>query len=114
VKIVECLSNNSKREILNYLLAKIKTIVLYCKGMRIDKFLKVSRILKRRSLAAEACGSEKVFVNGRAAKPGLRLKIGDEVRIAFAAKSLCFTVKALNEKASKEEAASLYEIKSEN
>ncbi|MDE7394505.1 MAG: RNA-binding S4 domain-containing protein [Clostridiales bacterium] len=78
--------------------------------MRIDKFLKVSRILKRRSVSADAAKSGNVFVNDRAVKPSYRLKIGDVVRVQFSSGSLTFVVKALNEKASKEEAASLYEI----
>lgn len=78
--------------------------------MRLDKFLKVSRILKRRTLAADACDMGKVSVNGRPAKPGHKLKIGDEVRIEFVSSSLSFKVLALNEKANKEEACSLYEI----
>lgn len=79
--------------------------------MRIDKFLKVSRLLKRRTVAAEACDTERVFVNGKRVKPAYRVKIGDEVRIEFGSGALEFEVKALNEKASKEEAHTLYEIK---
>ena len=78
--------------------------------MRLDKFLKVSRILKRRTLAAEACDLGKVFVNDRQSKSGHKLKIGDVVRIEFASSTLTFKVLALNEKASKEEASTLYEI----
>lgn len=78
--------------------------------MRIDKFLKVSRILKRRSVSADACDSGNVFVNDRVVKPAYRVKVGDKVRVAFSGGELTFIVKSLNEKASKEEAASLYEI----
>ncbi len=78
--------------------------------MRIDKFLKVSRILKRRSLANTACDADKVFVGGKAVKPSYRLKIGDVVTVEFLSGKLTFVVKSLNEKASKEEASSLYEI----
>ena len=78
--------------------------------MRIDKFLKVSRILKRRSLANSACDYGKVLVNGKVVKPAYRLKIGDVVTIEFLSGNLTFRVKGLNEKASKEEASSLYEI----
>ncbi len=78
--------------------------------MRIDKFLKVSRILKRRTLANSACESEKVFVGGKAVKPSYKLKIGDVVTIDFLSGKLTFVVKSLNEKASKDEASSLYEI----
>lgn len=78
--------------------------------MRIDKFLKVSRILKRRTLANEACDYGKVIVNGKVVKPAYKLKIGDKVEIEFLSGKLTFIVKALNEKASKEEASKLYEI----
>ncbi|MDR2202024.1 MAG: RNA-binding S4 domain-containing protein [Clostridiales bacterium] len=79
--------------------------------MRIDKFLKVSRILKRRSVAAAACGGERVFVNGRAVKPAHRVKVGDCVRVEFGGGALEFTVKSLDEKAGKEEADKLYELR---
>ena len=78
--------------------------------MRLDKFLKVSRILKRRSVAAEACDLGKVTVNGRPAKPGHKLNTGDQVVIEFVGSTLKFRVLSLNEKARKEEASSLYEI----
>ncbi len=78
--------------------------------MRLDKFLKVSRILKRRTVAAEAASSGKVRVNGREAKPGTKLKIGDEVSIEFGSSTLRFRVLDLNEKASKAEAGLMYEI----
>jgi len=78
--------------------------------MRLDKFLKVSRILKRRTVAADACDMGKVSVNGRPSKPGHKLKVGDEVQIEFVGSMLKFRVLALNEKANKEEASTLYEI----
>ena len=78
--------------------------------MRIDKFLKVSRILKRRTVAGDACKAGKVSVNGREVKPSYLLKAGDEVELAFAAGSLKFRVLALRETVKKDEAAQLYEI----
>lgn len=78
--------------------------------MRLDKFLKVSRILKRRTVAAEAAASGKIRVNGREAKPGTKLKIGDEVAIEFGSSELKFRVLELNEKAGKAEAGLMYEI----
>ncbi|MDE5547917.1 MAG: RNA-binding S4 domain-containing protein [Clostridia bacterium] len=78
--------------------------------MRIDKFLKVSRILKRRTVAREAADAGKISVNGREVKPAYRLKIGDEVEIAFANGSLRFRVLELKETVKKDEAASLYEV----
>ena len=82
--------------------------------MRMDKFLKVSRILRRRSVANSACGGERVFVNGKAVKPAYDVKIGDAVRVEFGTRALCFTVKSLNEKATKEEASALYELKNQD
>ena len=78
--------------------------------MRIDKFLKVSRILKRRSVACSACGQNCVFVNGRAVKPGHKIKIGDNVTVELGNKKITFVVKSLNEKATKDESSALYEI----
>ena len=69
--------------------------------MRLDKFLKVSRILKRRTVAAEACRAGKVTVNGRDAKPAHTLKVGDEVELFFAAGSLKFRVLELKESVKK-------------
>ena len=81
--------------------------------MRMDKFLKVSRILKRRTVAGEACKAGKVSVNGKDVKPAYSLKIGDVVELKFAASSLKFRVLDLKETIKKEEASSLYEILSE-
>ena len=78
--------------------------------MRIDKFLKVSRILKRRTLANSACDADKVFVGGKPVKPSYQLKVGDVVTIEFLSGKFSFVVKSLNEKASKEEASKLYEV----
>lgn len=78
--------------------------------MRLDKFLKVSRLLKRRTVAAEACDGGLVKVNGRDAKPGTKLKIGDEVELRFGTSTLRFRVLDLNEKATKNEAGLMYEI----
>ncbi len=78
--------------------------------MRIDKFLKVSRILKRRTVAGDACKAGKVSVNGREVKPAYQLKTGDVVELAFAAGSLKFRVLELKETVKKEEASKMYEI----
>lgn len=78
--------------------------------MRIDKFLKVSRILKRRTVAQEACGEDKVLVNGKTAKPATKIKIGDEVEILYASGSLKFRVLNIKETVKKDEASSLYEV----
>lgn len=78
--------------------------------MRIDKFLKVSRILKRRTVAQEACGEDKVLVNGKTAKPATKIKIGDEVEVLYASGSLKFRVLNIKETVKKDEASSLYEV----
>ncbi len=78
--------------------------------MRIDKFLKVSRILKRRTVAQEACTEEKVVINGKAAKPSTAVKVGDVVEILYASGTLKFRVLQIKEIVKKEEAASLYEV----
>ena len=78
--------------------------------MRIDKFLKVSRILKRRTVAQEACGEEKVLINGKTANPSTAVKIGDVIEVLYAAGSLKIRVLNIKETVKKEEAASLYEV----
>jgi ribosomal 50S subunit-recycling heat shock protein len=78
--------------------------------MRIDKFLKVSRILKRRTVAQEACSEEKVIINGKAAKPSTAVKIGDVVEILYSSGVLKFRVLNIKETVKKEEASSLYEV----
>lgn len=78
--------------------------------MRIDKFLKVSRILKRRTVAQEACGEDKVLINGKVAKPSTAVKIGDVVEVLYTSGSFKFRVLNVKETVKKEEAASLYEV----
>lgn len=78
--------------------------------MRIDKFLKVSRILKRRTLAQQACEKGKVIVNGKDVKPARRIKAGDEVELQFTGGSLKFRILQIKETVKKDEAQSLYEI----
>ena len=78
--------------------------------MRIDKFLKVSRILKRRTVAQEAASAGKISVNGKEVKPAYRVKVGDVVEIAFTSGTLKFRVLELKETVKKDDAASLYEV----
>ncbi len=78
--------------------------------MRIDKFLKVSRILKRRTLSKEACEKGKVFVNDREVKPAHRIKTGDKVELKFFGGSLKFEILNVKETVKKDEASSLYKI----
>ena len=78
--------------------------------MRIDKFLKVSRILKRRSLAKEAGDAGKILVNGKEAKPSKQVKPLDEVELVFANGSVKFRILQIKESVKKDEAQSLYEV----
>ena len=81
--------------------------------MRLDKYLKVSRIIKRRTVANEACDTDHVTVNGKAAKASYNVKEGDRVEIKFGEKVLVFIVKDVKEHVTKEEASSMYQIISE-
>ena len=78
--------------------------------MRIDKFLKVSRILKRRTVAQEAADAGKISVNGKVVKPSYRLKVGDIVELDYLSGSVKFRVLELKETVKKDETASLYEV----
>lgn len=78
--------------------------------MRLDKFLKNSRIIKRRTIAKEACDSGRVFVNGSNAKAGAEIKLGDQIRIRFGNSELEVEVLELKDVVKKEEAASMYKI----
>lgn len=84
------------------------------KIMRIDKFLKVSRILKRRTLAQQACDKGKVIVNGKEVKPAKQIKIGDEVELQFTGGAVKFRILNIKETVKKDEASTLYEILSED
>ncbi|MBQ2723232.1 MAG: RNA-binding S4 domain-containing protein [Clostridia bacterium] len=78
--------------------------------MRLDKFLKVARILKRRTIANEACSTGKIEVNGRVAKPSYKLSVGDVVAVHFASGKLVFEVLMLKETVKKEESQLLYRV----
>lgn len=78
--------------------------------MRVDKFLKVSRIIKRRTVAAGACDGGRILVNGKEAKPGHQLKVGDTVTIGFGTNPLTVRVKELKESTKKEDADNMYEV----
>ena len=78
--------------------------------MRLDKFLKVSRIIKRRTVANEACDADHVSVNGRAARASYAVKEGDIVEITFGERKLRFKVLEVRENAQKADASSMYEI----
>lgn len=78
--------------------------------MRLDKFLKVSRIIKRRTVANEACDAEHVAVNGKRAKASYDVKEGDVIEITFGQKTLKARVLNVKEFTTKTDASSLYEI----
>ena len=78
--------------------------------MRLDKFLKVSRIIKRRTVANDVCSAGRATVNGKDAKPGVKLKVGDVVTILFGNGKVNFRVLSLSDNVRKENAAEMYEI----
>ena len=78
--------------------------------MRIDKFLKNSRLIKRRTVAKDACDQERVSVNGKIAKAGTEVKVGDVIHIEFGNISIIARVLQLTESCRKEDAAGMYEI----
>ncbi|MBE6649184.1 MAG: RNA-binding S4 domain-containing protein [Ruminococcaceae bacterium] len=78
--------------------------------MRLDKFLKLSRIIKRRTVANEACDSSYVLVNGKVAKASYDVKVGDVIEIQYGNKTTKFEVNAVKEHVTKEEAADLYTV----
>lgn len=78
--------------------------------MRIDKFLKNSRLIKRRTLAKDACEQERVFINDKPAKPGSEVKTGDVILIRFGNGEVKARVLQLLEHVTKETAPTMYEI----
>lgn len=77
--------------------------------MRLDKYLKVSRLIKRRTVANDACDTQRVTVNGREAKASYQVKVGDIVEIAFGNRQLRVRVLAVLEHAAKQDAQLMYE-----
>ena len=78
--------------------------------MRLDKFLKVSRIIKRRTVANDACDASHVSVNGRVVKASYDVKVGDEITVSFGARTVTVRVLSVKETVKKEDAISLYEV----
>ena len=78
--------------------------------MRIDKYLKVSRIIKRRTVANEACDAGRVTVNGRPAKASEDVKVGDVIEVAFGNRTVKAEILSVEESKRKEDAADMYEI----
>ena len=78
--------------------------------MRLDKYLKVSRLIKRRTVASDACSASRVNVNGKPAKPAHDVKVGDILEITFGARTLRIRVLEVKETVGKDAASSLYEV----
>lgn len=78
--------------------------------MRLDKYLKVARVIKRRTLAKEVCDGGKVMVNGRVAKAGLEVKPGDQVDLRVGSRNFSFEIVEIKETVPAKESASLYKI----
>lgn len=76
--------------------------------MRLDKYLKVSRLIKRRTVANEACDAGRVMINGKVAKAGTNVSAGDVIEIAFGTKSVKVEVLDVQETSRKDEAKELY------
>ena len=78
--------------------------------MRLDKYLKVARILKRRTVSKELAENERVTINGRIAKPSTEVKVGDEITVTFGQRVLTVRVLDIKDVVKKNEAGLLYEI----
>ena len=89
-----------------YIIAEpeIKTRII----MRLDKYLKVSRLIKRRTVANEACDAGRVLINGNVAKAGTNVKVGDKLTIQFGNKDVNVEILAVEETVKKDEAKELY------
>ena len=78
--------------------------------MRLDKYLKVARIIKRRTVANDACDAAHVSVNGRTVKASYDVKVGDVIEVTFGQRTLKVRVSDVREHVGKNEAATMYEI----
>lgn len=81
--------------------------------MRLDKFLKVSRLIKRRTVANEACDTSRITVNGKIAKASYNVKLGDLITVTFGSKSITVKVLEIKETTKKAESQGMYEVISE-
>ena len=81
--------------------------------MRLDKFLKVSRVIKRRTVANDACDAGHISVNGKVAKASYDVKEGDEVTVSFGQRQLVFRVLNVREHVGQADASDMYEISSQ-
>lgn len=78
--------------------------------MRLDKYLKVSRVIKRRTIANEACDTGRVSINDRVAKAGTQVKVGDVVKVTFGDKTFSFKILSVAETVKKQDTGLMYEI----
>ena len=81
--------------------------------MRLDKFLKVSRLIKRRTIANEACDAARILVNGNPAKASYNVKLGDQITVTFGTKEVVVRVLEIKDTTKKSESQGMYEIISE-
>ncbi|MBQ1772319.1 MAG: RNA-binding S4 domain-containing protein [Clostridia bacterium] len=82
--------------------------------MRLDKYLKISRIIKRRTVANEAAGAGRISINGKTAKPSSDVNVGDLIEIRFGSRSMTVRVDSISEYATKAGAAEMYTVISES
>jgi len=78
--------------------------------MRLDKYLKVSRVIKRRTVANDACNAGRVTVNGKVAKASSDVKIGDIVEVRFGSNTTSFEILSVKETVKKEDAGEMYRL----
>ena len=78
--------------------------------MRLDKYLKVSRLIKRRSVAADACSASRVLLNDKEAKPAKEVKVGDVIEVVYGSSRLRVRVTSIAEVTKKQDASDLYEL----
>jgi ribosomal 50S subunit-recycling heat shock protein len=78
--------------------------------LRLDKYLKNSRLIKRRTVAKDACEGEKVYLNGKQAKPSAEVKVGDIIQIVFGGKSIKVEISDVSENATKVAAKEMYRV----
>ena len=82
--------------------------------MRIDKFLKISRVIKRRTVAQEACDGGRIEINGKTAKPSKEVRVGDVVTVTFGNRAMTFEVLSVDERQTKQSADTMYKSCDEN
>ncbi len=82
--------------------------------MRLDKYLKVSRLIKRRTVANDACDGGKITVNGKVAKASYNVAVGDIIEITFGERKIAVKVESINEYAKKDDASAMYSAISNN